>query len=152
MHNHVLLKEYRRSVRIFASWSVSTTAGGHHHHHYLVMSLRTNADKTGQLNMIGMIGNFIRLWLHRASALTLVMAHVDLYLENPHQASASYPFSSMDASDNSETRSDQGLKLVLCSFVFPSFHIHSSARIYYTKAENFGQNNYIHQYFYHCWW
>ena len=32
------------------------------------------------------------------SALTLVMAHINLYLCNPHQVSASYPFSSIDAS------------------------------------------------------
>ena len=34
------------------------------------------------------------------------MAHIDLYLKNPHQAPASYPFSSIDASINADTDVD----------------------------------------------
>ena len=45
------------------------------------------------------------------------MAHIDFYLFNPHQASASYPFSSIDASVDADadadpdTRGGQGLTL-----------------------------------------
>ena len=38
-----------------------------------------------------------------ASALMLVMGHINLYLYNPHQTSASYPFTSIDASINTRT-------------------------------------------------
>ena len=34
------------------------------------------------------------------------MAHINLYLCNPHQASASYPFSSIDASVNADPDAD----------------------------------------------
>ena len=40
------------------------------------------------------------------SALTLVIAHIDLYLYNPHQASASYPLLSIDASVNADADAD----------------------------------------------
>ena len=45
------------------------------------------------------------------------MAHIDLHLDNPHQASASYPFSSIDTSLNtgadadSDVQCGQGLTL-----------------------------------------
>ena len=35
-------------------------------------------------------------------ALTLVMAHINLYLYNPHQVSASYHMSSIDSSVNTD--------------------------------------------------
>ena len=38
--------------------------------------------------------------------LTLVMAHINLYLCNPHQASASYPFSSINANVNADADAD----------------------------------------------
>ena len=42
------------------------------------------------------------------------MFHIDLYLDNPNQASVSYPFSSIDASINADADADalygQGLK------------------------------------------
>ena len=37
-----------------------------------------------------------RIQPHRVSALMLVMAHIDVHLYNLHQASASYPFTSID--------------------------------------------------------
>ena len=40
----------------------------------------------------------------------LVMTHINLYLYNPHQASASYPFTSIDTSSNADA--DAGLKEV----------------------------------------
>ena len=42
----------------------------------------------------------------------IVMAHIDLYLDNPHHASSSYPFSSIDTSVNadSDARCGQGFK------------------------------------------
>ena len=59
----------------------------------------------------------LRPWPHRASALMLLMVHINLYVFNPHQTSASYPFSSIDASvnadtdANADTRCGQGLSL-----------------------------------------
>ena len=58
-------------------------------------------------------------WPHRVSAsvsaLTLVIAHIDLYLFNPHQASVSSPFSSFDACINADADADawcgQGLNV-----------------------------------------
>ena len=43
--------------------------------------------------------------------MTLVIAHINLYLDNPHQASISYPFSSINTSVNTDTdaRCGQGL-------------------------------------------
>ena len=35
-----------------------------------------------------------------------VMVHIDLYLDNPHQASVSYPFSSIDASVDADADAD----------------------------------------------
>ena len=56
----------------------------------------------------------VKLWPHRESAWTLVIAHINLYLYNPHLASASYPFSSIDASVNADADADarcgQGIK------------------------------------------
>ena len=42
----------------------------------------------------------------------LVMAHIDLYLYNPHQMSVSHPFPSIDASVNGDADAwcGQGLK------------------------------------------
>ena len=34
------------------------------------------------------------------------MAHINLYLYNPHQASASYPFSRIDISINADANAD----------------------------------------------
>ena len=34
------------------------------------------------------------------------MIHIDLHLYNPHQASVSYPFSSIDASANADADAD----------------------------------------------
>ena len=42
------------------------------------------------------------------------MVHINLYLYNPHQASASYPFSSIDTSVNADVDADrcgQGLNI-----------------------------------------
>ena len=63
------------------------------------------------------VGIFVLLKALSASALPFVMAHINLYLYNPHQASASYPVSSIDTSINTEADSDadalcdQGLNL-----------------------------------------
>ena len=43
------------------------------------------------------------------------MAHIDLYLDNPHQASTSYPFSSNDASMNTDSDAN-----VRCGQSFPT--------------------------------
>ena len=53
---------------------------------------------------------YLKRWPHRASVLTLVVAHINLYLDNLHQASTSYPFSSIDASVNTDdARCGQGI-------------------------------------------
>ena len=41
--------------------------------------------------------NCLRPWPNQVAALTLLIAHINLYLNNPHQVSVSYPFSSIDA-------------------------------------------------------
>ena len=55
------------------------------------------------------VRNFVQTvkpWPHRASAWTLVMAHINLYLYSPHLASASHPFSSIDASVDADADAD----------------------------------------------
>ena len=86
------------------------------------------------------------------SALTLVVAHIDLYLYNPHQTSASYPFSSIYAAGNADadtdTRCDQGQRIwswpglntiqmwfVLLSPVVKVLHLKSS--IYLVRSNNY---------------
>ena len=39
------------------------------------------------------------------------MTHIDLHLYNPHQASESYPFSSIDASANADADAPQTLSV-----------------------------------------
>ena len=51
---------------------------------------------------VAILKSGFRPWPQWASAVTLLMAHIDLYLYNPHQASASYPFSSIDANVNDD--------------------------------------------------
>ena len=59
----------------------------------------------------------LRPWLHQVSVdlskLMLEMAHINVYLYNSHQDSASYPFSSIDGRANAEAdadaQCDQGL-------------------------------------------
>ena len=49
----------------------------------------------------------LKLWPHRASALGLVIARINLlYLYIPHQVSASYPFSSIDANIKADAHVD----------------------------------------------
>ena len=49
---------------------------------------------------VAILKSGFRPWPQWASALTLLMSHIDLYLYNPHQALASNPFSSIDANVN----------------------------------------------------
>ena len=49
---------------------------------------------------------FKKAAMNSCKALVLVMAHVNVYLCNPHQASESYPLSSIDASINADVEAD----------------------------------------------
>ena len=50
----------------------------------------------------------LRLWSHRESAFAFVMAHINLYPYNPHQASASHTFTNIDANVNADAETDAG--------------------------------------------
>ena len=61
--------------------------------------------------------NCLRPWPNQVAALTLLIAHINLYLNNPHQVSVSYPFSSIDTIVNADgdtgARCDQGVRTYL---------------------------------------
>ena len=63
--------------------------------------------RTGYLSLVTR-QKYLSPWPQQASVLTIVMTHINLYLKNSHQESASYPFSSIDASVNTDADAQCG--------------------------------------------
>ena len=69
------------------------------------------------------------------------MVHINLYLYNPHQASALYPFSSIDTSVNADVNTDadarcgQGLNIPYheCTWIISYIHQNSTEHLQVTE-------------------